>query len=1591
MSNEQHFDLLIESSPDAIVVYDIEGKVTYVNPAFEETFGWSKAELLNKRLNFIPEGLEAETAEFVKTVINVGRLPAVKTKRMTKSGHIIDVQLTGALGKDETGKAVSSIAILRDITEQRAVEREQELLFESEREQRLMAETLSEVTIALTIHTTLSAVLDEILIQAQRLVSYTTANIALLEDNALRVAGWRGYDAIGKEDFVTDLVQPLERIPLSAQAIKVRKPLIIKDTLAHQNTIHYEQTTWIRSYIGLPLALQDRVVGMLRVNSDQPNHFSEQDVLRLTPLAQAAAIAIENVRLHEQSQAELEKRRQAEAELEKRVEKRTAELAKRTHLLEILNDLSRKASFLLELNPLLTQIADSISELFDVPNVYIFDINLTERTTTVMAEHIPAKASSSIGDTYHLEDDFGLDIEWLQNIERAYISVIDAPETTPQERAYYEKHGIKAVLGVPLYAQGKITGLIELYEDRYEREFTEEEMEYLTAIAAQLSVAVDNATLFAQATREIQERQQAEQALARRTQLLETLNKLSREASFNLELNPILNQVCQSVTELFDVTSAYISKYNLEEGSLTVVAEYLGPAASGKERISDLGKTYNIEEEFGIDPDWFDNPNQIHMYHVDDPHSPPGERQHLQKYGIKSTLSAQFHRQGQPIGILEIYESRQRRDFTEEEAEFIVAIANQLAVNIANANLYDQITRELHERQLAEETLSQRLWVESELAQASQALVRGFGNALKETLHHLLKAANASRVTIFENFEDSRDGLCVRQTHESRVPGAAAQNNSDSLHHISYIKDKLTRWREELEAGRVINSFVDSLQETERKIFASPETAAFLAIPITVRGNWYGFIGFDETRLDQIWDEQDVQLLQTAASMIGTYIERKQLEQDAQSSLARRSRELQLLTQMAQEISLAPDLPDLYKRLVTVVKEQFGYYHTQLLRYNPTLDVVELIAGYGEVGDEMLAMHHSMPMGVGLIGIAAEAGQTILSPDVTQDTNWQPNPLLASTRGELVVPIKIGDRVLGVLDVQSDLPNELNINDQILLEGLCGQTAVAIESANLRQEMADRLREVNSLQQIMTREGWQEYHVAEKLPASGYVFNQAEVQPLVKEGNTNGQTVKPQANGKTLTRPLAVRGTMIGTLGIENDPERPLSDEDKEFLNAVSVQVAEALEMARLLDTTQEALVTQERLSTELRTVAEVSTVASTIMERDRLLQNVVDLTKTSFNLYHAHLYLLNEAEDTLSLVAGADQVGRLMTLEENHIPIRARSTVARAARTREPIVENDARQSSDFMTHPLLPHTRSELAVPMIVGDRLVGVLDVQSDIVNRFTDQDILIMRTLAAQVAVAVQNAEQFAEQVQTAEKLREVEQLKSEFLASMSHELRTPLNSIIGFADVLLEGLDGQLNERMEQDVRLIRDSGDHLRSLIGDILDMSKIEAGKMELRYEEIDLGQMAQDIVATAAHMAEEKGLHLHLNLAEDLFNIYADRTRLRQIMWNIMGNAIKFTPKGSVTLTMQTQEDHVLISVRDTGIGIMPENLPIVFEQFRQVDGSLNRAAEGTGLGMPITKKLIELHGGEIWVESIFGVGTTFWFTLPRFPSAQAENEAI
>ena len=708
---------------------------------------------------------------------------------------------------------------------------------------------------------------------------------------------------------------------------------------------------------------------------------------------------------------------------------------------------------------------------------------------------------------------------------------------------------------------------------------------------------------------------------------------------------------------------------------------------------------------------------------------------------------------------------------------------------------------------------------------------------------------------------------------------------------------------------------------------------------------------------------------------------------EAQRIAQRRSQQVHVTNQIAQTVTTASELGQLYHYVVNTVQEQFGYYHTQLLRYEPGMNLLQLVVGYGPIGARMLAAHHQVPLGSGAIGQAAATNQSVLLPDLQSDTHWQPDARLPEARGELAVPICFGDRVLGVLDVLSNVPNQLSNEDQMVLEGLCGQIAVAVETTRLRQEAHERLRELNSLQRLVSREGWRSFQGLATGDQAGYIYDQVSLQPMsIQElpaalppnsgGNGTPAGETPAPPHPLITTPLRVRGEIIGTIGVENLPDSPLTPEDQALLEAVSIQVAEALENARLLEQTQKRAV-------ELETVSRVGAATSTILESERLLQSVVDLTKRSFDLYHVHIYLLDEEEGQLVLAAGAGHVGQVMKSQQWRIPLSQTSLVARVARQRQGLIVNDVRVEPDHMANPLLPATRSEMAVPMIASNRLLGVLDVQSDHTNFFSDTDVRTHTALATQVAVALQNAMLYEEQLKTAEKLREVERLKSEFLASMSHELRTPLNSIIGFADVLLEGLDGELTERMMEDVQLIRDSGQYLRELIGDILDMSKIEAGKMKLRYEVVDLPDMVNEIMANTRTLAmtyAKEYLTLTADIRPNVTTIYADRTRLKQVMYNIISNAIKFTEDGGVKITMQMQDEWLVVAIADSGIGIKQENLEMIFEQFRQVDSSLTSTVGGTGLGLPISRSLVELHGGEIWVESRVGRGTTFWFKIPR-----------
>ncbi len=404
----------------------------------------------------------------------------------------------------------------------------------------------------------------------------------------------------------------------------------------------------------------------------------------------------------------------------------------------------------------------------------------------------------------------------------------------------------------------------------------------------------------------------------------------------------------------------------------------------------------------------------------------------------------------------------------------------------------------------------------------------------------------------------------------------------------------------------------------------------------------------------------------------------------------------------------------------------------------------------------------------------------------------------------------------------------------------------------------------------------------------------------------------------------------------------------------------------------------------ELQTVAEVSTTTATTLEPDRLLQTVVDLTKERFGLYHAHIYLANESWNTLLLAAGAGEVGRKLVAEEHAIPMNLEhSLVARAARERSSIIVNDVKNEPGFLPNPLLPETLAEMAVPMIVAGVVLGVFDVQSNNQQGFSAEDASIYITLASQVAVALQNARLYVEQAAAVTQLRELDRLKSSFLANMSHELRTPLNSILGFADVILEELDGPLTDYMNNDLRLIQKNGQHLLHLINDVLDMAKIEAGRMNLNPEKFRIYEVLDEVTSITSTLASEKNLSLFIDEESDQeAEIYADHTRLRQVMINLVNNAIKFTEIGKIAVKVTSIEGaRVLISVKDTGIGISPDKLEAVFQEFTQVDTSSTRKAGGTGLGLPISRRLVEMHGGRLWAEStgVNGEGSTFFVELP------------
>ncbi|MCC6196907.1 MAG: GAF domain-containing protein [Burkholderiales bacterium] len=442
------------------------------------------------------------------------------------------------------------------------------------------------------------------------------------------------------------------------------------------------------------------------------------------------------------------------------------------------------------------------------------------------------------------------------------------------------------------------------------------------------------------------------------------------------------------------------------------------------------------------------------------------------------------------------------------------------------------------------------------------------------------------------------------------------------------------------------------------------------------------------------------------------------------------------------------------------------------------------------------------------------------------------------------------------------------------------------------------------------------------------------------------------------------------------ESSRELPTRDAAKVRDLERRLAEALEQLRARDRElEEALERQTATGEVLRVISRFQTNVQPVFEA--IAAKALDLCRATTGwVYRFDGKLIHIAAAHSLRPEAVDVIRRSYPIPPN----RGGGT-ARAILTRKLVHIPDVREDEEYRLQALAKAADylSVLAVPMLLDQMPIGVVVVTGADARAFSDRQIELLQIFADQAVIAVENARLFQEIEDKSRQLEAASRHKSEFLANMSHELRTPLNAIIGFSDVLSERMFGDLNEKQDEYVKDIHASGQHLLSLINDILDLSKVEAGRMDVERAHFDLPAAIDNALTLVRERAGRRGITLQRSIDKRVGTVWADERKVKQILLNLLSNAIKFTPEGGrIDLCAALNEGLLEVSVADTGVGIAPDDQQAIFEEFRQV-GAADAKLEGTGLGLALSRRLVELHGGTIRVNSQVGAGSTFTFTLP------------
>jgi GAF domain-containing protein len=1566
--------------------------------------------------------LQAETAEFPEgsKVARHSGFRTVLAVPLMREGVAIG---TIALRRQEAQLFTDrQVALLQTFADQAVIAIENVRLFNETKEALEQQTATSEILRVISRSPgDLQPVLHAVAANAARLCDARDVIILRTDGEVLRMAASVGDLAapVGR-DLRSDFAFPLTRGTVSGRAVLDRMTLHVRDLAAESDTEfpagkELQRRFGHRTMLATPLLRDNTAVGVICVFRTEVRPFSDSQIALLQTFADQAVIAIENVRLFNETKEALDRQ---------------------TATAEILRVISSSPT---DLQPVMNTVAESAARLCEAIDAQIFRIQDGVQVRVASYGSIPTVLGHATPPSRGL-------VSGRAVLERRTIHVHDLAEEVdkeyPDAKSVQSITGQRTTLATPLLREGAAVGVI-LIRRLEVRPFTDKQVSLLETFADQAVIAIENVRLF----KELQEKNRAlteahaqvTEALDQQTATSEILRVISASPT---DVQPVFNAIVESATRLCGARVGHLFRFDgellhLVAGTSTPayddLVQRLYPMRPSQGQVS--GRAI-LSRTVAQIPDVLTDPDYRHDVAV------AGD--------WRSRLGVPLLREGSPIGVIVIM----RADpglFADHHIELLKTFADQAVIAIENVRLFTELqasNRELTTALDTQTATSDILRVISRsqtnvqpvfdaIVASAVRLLRAYASALTRVVDDQIELAaftrtdDAGAAILRAGFPQSlQSDLPHAQTIRNRAPLNIADAQTDPrLPEAERARARVRGFR-----SRVLVPLLRHDEAIGAISAARSEPGGFNAEEIALLKTFadQAVIAIENVRLFTELEEKNQSLTQAHAQVS------EALEQQTATSEI-----LRVISQSPTD--LQPVFDTILHSAGRLCDATFGALHL----FDGELLTLE---GHYNISSEDVAMLQAQvfpmrPDSGSSIGRAVIRRAIVHIEDIRHDPEFKVSALQMREgyRTVLSVPMLRGGAVVGVINLWRRDVRPFSQRHIDMVQTFADQAVIAVENVRLFKELEMRNRDLTeALEQqtataevlkvisrstfdlqpvldtlienaarlcasgrgvIMKRDG-DAYHGAAFYNVSSDLIDFVMRHPITPGRHSITARVALERRtihiadlqadpeyryalrdtdpiGTELGVPMFRGDDIVGVIILHKLEVQPFTDKQIELVETFADQAVIAMENARLLSELRARTGELTRSVEQLTALGDVGRAVVSTLDLETVLTTIVSRAVELSGLDGGIVSEYEEATDEfVQRAASQTHPGLASTLRGVRYQ-RGEGAIGRTAITRQPVQVPDitapAAYDSRVRANLIESGVRAVLAIPMIHQDRLVGCLGVTRNRPGDFPPETIDLLRTFATQSALAIQNARLFREIEDKSRQLEVASQHKSEFLANMSHELRTPLNAIIGFSEVLTERMFGELNEKQEEYLKDIYASGQHLLSLINDILDLSKIEAGRMELDLNEFDLPTAIDNALMLVRERAGRRSIALYTDIDKRLGQIQADERKVRQVVLNLLSNAVKFTPEGGrIEVAALLTDGSVEVSVSDTGVGIAPEDQEAIFEEFRQV-GTADKKVEGTGLGLALSRKFVELHGGRIWVTSTLGEGSTFTFTIP------------